>query len=1069
MSLTVYKSSAGSGKTFTLVKEYIKLVIDKPDNYKHILAITFTNKAANEMKSRILLYLAGLAGDEKSKVPDVLANEVMASLSIDKTTLKSRAAIALAKILHGYSNFAVSTIDSFVNKLVRNFARELKLPLNFDLELDEGKLIGKSIELLLNKVGTDASLTQTLVQFVAEKMQDEKSWDIERELRNFTKILLKESSVSVIDELKTLDAAAYIKISHQLASQIKTLETEMSKPGLEAMRQIEAHQLLAEAFAYGKSGIYSFFNRVAALDFSKAKANSNKNIDKMLETGKWISGKCEAPAAMAIERMQGNLEALYLQITANSEIKLPKFFLFKLIHQNIYPMAVLGEIEKVMEEFRENENIVHISEFNKRIAAIISSEPVPFIYERLGEKYHHFLLDEFQDTSVLQWQNLLPLIENSLAGNHFNMIVGDGKQAIYRWRSGEVEQFVALPKIYQRANDAVSAQREALLIKHFDEQLLGINYRSRQEIVNFNNHFFEFAAGHLSENLQSIYHQQKQEALADAFGGLVHLEFLKTRELDKEQALLMELERVKSLVQQLSSEYALNEITILTRKNDDANLVALHLIENNIPVVTSEALMLSSSPEVCFVISILKYLNDPTQKVVLAEILLFLSQKHRLKSEHLHQIFENCREMHPEKPECLSLEKILENDFSIQWKNLQAGNSNLYELVENINRLFDLNPKNSNPFLRFFSDTILEFNKLNDENLSNFLDYWDEKGRSQSIIIPESTQAVRVMTIHKAKGLQFPVVIYPFTDGMNKLGINEFWIQPEIDEIPEMKTALVKSTKMLDETKFARLRTEETAKSFLDLLNVLYVAMTRPSERIFVLLRDKHDDKGKWKLGNYFYDEADLFYHYLIQNELWKDDQPIYKFGHTGNRISKQTTRSKEADSPLQNVKTKKGKWHKLATIAYKREAGGAGKNRDYGLMVHQVLSKIRTSEDIPRAVNQIVVEGLLKADLKAQFAAEVGKIVASPKLKDIFDATKTIFSEKEILLSDGRILRPDRIVIDENCASIIDYKTGKANEDHKKQVNEYAAALQEMNYKNIEKNLVYLDFDKNEIERLSW
>jgi len=1075
MSLVVYKSSAGSGKTFTLVKEYLKLVIENPDNYKHILAITFTNKAANEMKSRILTSLATLAGNSKGNdsLLVLLAAELKNALPVDDSSLQQRASLALVNILHGYSGFAVSTIDSFVNKLVRNFARELKLPVNFDLELDENKLITKSIELLLDKVGTDTDLTHTLVQFVESKMEDEKSWDIERELRTFTKILLKENSVNALHHIRQLEAGTYIKISKQLAILIHDAEDVMSRPGIEAMQLIQSANLSAGDFAYGNSGIFSFFKRIAIKDFSRAIHTSNQNIVKMLNTGKWTSGKCEQPAIVAIENIQDQLSAKLDIIVQNAGQLLPKYNLFTLIHQNIYPTAVLSEIEKVMGEFRENENIVHISEFNKRIADIVGSEPVPFIYERIGEKYHHFLVDEFQDTSLLQWQNLLPLFENSLAGNYFNMIVGDGKQAIYRWRNGEVEQFAALPKIYNRPDNVLSQQRETLLGQHFDEKFLTTNYRSRKEIVEFNNEFFEVAAQQLSENLQKIYHNQKQQVNPEAIGGLVHIEFLEVREPDSETFEHLELERIRAIVEDLQTTFNLNEISILTRTNGNASLIARHLIDNNISVVTNEALLLSSSHEVRFIISLLRFLNDPAEPTVIAEILLFLIEKTNRPSFVLHELLNGCSEIYPHRQGTNSLEFIIRRQLHFEFDRVQLQNCSLYEMVEKIVRNFELNETEDNPFIRFFRDAILEFNSKNDENSDDFLTYWDEIGKDKSIVIPEETEAVRVMTIHKAKGLQFPVVIYPFANGNDKLGLNEFWIEPELEELPLLKTALVKATKTLEETKFASLRQKETEKSFLDLLNVLYVAMTRPVERMYVLLHDKHNAAGKWNNAKAFNDVADLFHNYLQQKELWEKQKPIYTFGHTGDRISNEKSTLKKTDDQWQEIKLEKGNWQQTAVVRIKTvenpDIETTDNNRNRGIMIHYILAKIKTHDDIPDALDEAIVEGMLPVASKYQLISELNQILSSPAILSFYDRKKKIFTEKEIILKNGQTLRPDRIVIDTGETAVIDYKTGKKDANHKNQVEAYALALHEMDYTNIKKYLVYIALDEHKVEVISW
>lgn len=1094
MSLAVYKSSAGSGKTFTLVKEYIKLVIDNPDNYKHILAITFTNKAANEMKSRILAYLSGMAyGNEPKyqKMTDLLESEIHEVLNLEATTIRERAKQALGNILHGYSNFAVSTIDKFVLLLVRSFTRELRLPINFDVELDEKTLIRKSIELLLGKVGSDQNLTRALVQFVESKIEDEKSWDIEKELRSFAKILLRESSVNAIEEIKNLETSDYIKISKQLSVLIKEHEEAMSKPGLEAMELFRQNNIAKGDTAYSTGGVYFFFKRFAEKDFTKPEPNTN--VVKMLESGNWASGKCDSSKKIILENLIPELVVLLETASSQAEKLIPEYNLLKLIHQNIYPTAVFGEIEKVMEEFRENENIVHISEFNKRIASIVNSEPIPFIYERIGEKYHHYMVDEFQDTSLLQWQNLLPLYENSLSNNNFNMIVGDGKQAIYRWRNGEVEQFAALPKIFNKPEGAVADIRQQALINHYNEKSLNRNYRTRKEVVEFNNAFFKEASQNLPERLQKIYcasnpdHPeqellfQEQDVDANDIGGSVQVEFLKLKQpeneepLSKEETLEIELERIRSIIEDdlLPSSYQLNEITILTRTNNDAGNVARHLIENGINVVTNEALLLSASNNVHFIINLLRFLNDPVNSTVIADILIFLLEKTNRPPNEIHDLLLSAKEIHPGKPNTKHLENIIQDDFGFPFKTNRIKALNLYETAESMVRLFGLNDAGSDPFIRFFMDTILEFTTKNEESLDDFLEYWDEKGSQKSIVIPEETDAVKVMTIHKAKGLEFPVVIYPFANGSNKPGVNEFWIEPEISAIPQLKTALVNGTLLLNETKFAHVRQAEIEKSFLDLLNVLYVAMTRPSERMYVILHDKQGTSGEWKDGNNFLDVADLFHQFLQNNNLWQNEQDVYNFGYEGGRIKKQKEEAKKTASELYSVKLDKGSWRNKANLSFV-----SSKNWDFdsiealkdrGILLHNIMARIKTEDDVDKAINQAIIEGLIQENEKENLRADISKIISTPEILPFFDQHKTIINEKEILLNNGDILRPDRIVVDNDETAVIDYKTGKKDIKHRDQVETYANALSSMGYKNLNKYLIYLNIENRTAEVVNW
>ena len=491
MNFTVYKSSAGSGKTYTLVREYLKLVLTEPHKFRHILAITFTNKAANEMKQRIinsLKEISDFSSFSGSIAVKFMLPELEKETGLDRNSISENAGKVLELILHNYSDFAICTIDSFVHRIIRSFAFDLHLPLNFEVEVDTDDLIAKVIDILISNVGTDEKLTRMLINFTQSKTDDEKSWHIENDLTEIAKILTKEDGQIHIEKLKKLNLDDFSQINRQVNTIIRRFENTLTDYAKDADNLIKSKGIPHQAFYRGSSGICKYFEYLVNKRFDKVLPNSY--VIKTIEEDKWYSGKANTNEKAAIDEIKENIRLAYERITEYIDKHYPKYVILNEIRKNLYPVAVLNEIEKVMDDYKSENNIVLISEFNKRIADIVLSEPVPFIYERLGEKYKHFLIDEFQDTSVLQWLNLLPLIDNSLSEGNFNMVVGDGKQAIYRWRSGEVEQFAKLPKIYKKKDDPVLIQREQSLERNYQPEVLEHNYRSKAEIVNFNNDFF---------------------------------------------------------------------------------------------------------------------------------------------------------------------------------------------------------------------------------------------------------------------------------------------------------------------------------------------------------------------------------------------------------------------------------------------------------------------------------------------------------------------------------------------------------------------------------------------------
>ncbi|MDD2633515.1 MAG: UvrD-helicase domain-containing protein [Bacteroidales bacterium] len=1074
MSFTIYKSSAGSGKTYTLVKEYLNLVMQQPEDYRHILAITFTNKAAAEMKDRILQYLAlmayGATNDKDRGMLAGLSAHYSELIQGDTAAVQARAQLVLGNILHDYSNFAIGTIDSFVQSIVRSFARELKLPAGFEVELNAENLLRKSIDALLSKAGVEPQLTTLLVSFIKTKMEDEKSWNIEGEIFKFGKIMLREDSQLAADKLRHLSISDFRQIEQQLSKHCASIQNKIKAPAAEAMKLLTQNGITDWMMSHGSSGIYSYFNRIANGDFSKPEPNSY--VSKLFDSKTWHSGKCPPDKRLVIETLQPDLDRLLHITAATIQDQLPHYKLYQLVLNHIYEMALLNEIEKVMQDFRDNENIVHISEFNKRIATIVQREPVPFIYERIGEKFRHFLIDEFQDTSVLQWHNMLPLLENSLASNHFNMIVGDGKQAIYRFRNGDVEQFAALPGLLHHHGDPIMLARENLLRHHCKELELDTNYRSFKEVVGFNNDFFDFAKQLMPENLQTIYDCSPQKVDEKKTGGSVDIHFLKFEKNEtetgadaKEEKNQQWMAAIMEQVQKQLHTFRPGQIAILTRKNKQASDIAQHLTYNGISVVTSEALLLTSSPEVNFIIALLRFINDKTNKINIGEMLAYLFSRHPEKIAGFDQLLNLSLDINNKNPQGLSLSALLHEVFGYDIDFPKLASLSLTDLVHEVIRVFELSEGGSNDFVRFFIDIIIKYTVTNPEGIPDFLRFWEEECSDKSIVVPETMQAVTVMTIHKAKGLQFPVVIMPYADIKSK-NFGEFlWIDPELQPETPLPMALVTTGNLLKESSHSEINEAESGKSKLDVLNVLYVAMTRPVNRLVVMMESKAKEDGVWKPSETLLDGADIFYQYLESKGLWDAEKLQYHFGADVSEDYKLEIKAPEHDESTAE-RLQAGRWREKLSIRYRApefwEGAAPDRRRDRGIMMHHLLSQINTSADIPGAIEQAVMQGLLAAGEKEAIAKSLDQLVSHSTLAQYFAPGAEVMTERDILLSDGHALRPDRVVKLPSGTAVIDYKTGKENPMHQQQMETYAAALRDMGMTEVVPWLVYLPSDEH-------
>lgn len=1051
-NFTVYKSSAGSGKTFTLVKEYLALALTDPHNplqaYKHILAITFTKKAAAEMKERISKALKELSQDDYSTLSGGTQTLLKAlkehvrlnsAYPLEDETIRKRSQRILTAILHNYSDFAIGTIDSFVHKVVRTFAFDLKIPMSFEIEMDNERLLSQAIDLLIAQIGNDEQLTKALVEFTESKTDNDKSWHIENDLKKFAQHLLKEEGSIYIEKLKELRVEDFFRIKDELFAELKKFENSVKANAGKAIQLIRQQGLTAKEFYYGDKGIVAYFERL--MNGKMEAINPNTYVQATVGDDKWYGGKITTEEKAAVDAVKYSLLNYFNEIQTIKDNDYADYIVFKLINRDIYSLAVLNEIEKLLNEYKTQNNLIHISEFNKMIAKIVLNEPIPFIYERLGERYSNYLIDEFQDTSVLQFQNLLPLIDNSLAAGHFTMLVGDGKQAIYRWRGGEVEQFAMLPKVYAHNDNPLVIEREAALVRNYDPRVLDKNYRSKREVIEFNNDVFRLLSSRLNEKYRRIYDRQEQGFNEHNTGGFVQVEFItEEKELSREQHMNRTLETILQLQQ---DQYKLKDIVILVRKNTDGSAIANFLTKNKIPVISSDSLLLNNSPEINFIHAILKYLVNSTDTIAQAEIIEYLVKMNYLGQTTLDEMLI--------LKQVIGLPAIFERT-GISFHTDYFSKLALYELCEALIRIFKLN-KQPNVYLQFFLDEVLNYTTKKNNNLKDFIDYWEDKREDASLIVPEGMDAVSIMTIHRSKGLEFPAVILPFLDSRVDKGKQDLWIDLENEKIPELVSAIVPTTQELLETPYGYLYEEEMNKSLLDNLNVLYVALTRAEERIYAFTGKpgKTIDKPS--------NVTDMFAGYFQDAGLWKETQTMYTFGtpvphqpsHKHAPVLNHTLNTFNSNQWRDQIKMRAAApsiWNtQMAEI-----------KKDYGVMVHTALSRIKTQADVRTALNSMLQEGLITAEEQIKLSETITKIITLPGLKPHFLPGSLVKNEAEIITETGELFRPDRVVISGNTAVIIDYKTGGEKTAHKRQIIQYAELLTKMGYEIKEKLVVYIE-----------
>lgn len=1015
MSFTVYRSSAGSGKTFTLVKEYLKIALSDdmvpPRQFRHIIAITFTNKAAAEMKERVIRSLKLLS--ENDPASGAMAKAISEETYISRDEIATRAKNLLESILHQYSDLSIGTIDSFVHRIIRTFSHDLSLPFNFEIEIDEEKLQTQAIDLLLSEAGSDSELSRFLIDYSAQQVDGEKHWNIAKDLLEFTKNFLKEENAPYLEKLDKLSLADFIEIRASLIARINAMEAKLSACGKEGVELMKANGITMKDLYQGDKGVSRYFYDLATL--AEDRLEPNKNVLTTLHENKWYSKTTPGETVQRIESVKDSLSSILENAVNIIDSGFADYILCKLVMRNLNAMALGKEIRHRLSFIKKEGNVILIGELNELISAIVRDQPSPFIYERIGVRYRNFLIDEFQDTSSLQWQNVLPLIHNSLSEGNFNLIVGDGKQAIYRWRGGDVMQFRQLPAVHNEENNPIIKERASLLKSNYSEKQLTRNFRSKTELIAFNNSFFSGIAETLPPLLGTIYENHIQESDPANKGGAVSILFMPGEEKKKKDS---ESDRCIAQIHQLKKEgFQYRDIAILFRSNAQGAILANRFEQEGIPVVSQESLLISNSVHVRLLVSAAMAIHDPQNKLGIAGIARALFE---MKSIDLMETLES------------------RSFYAGQFRGLPV-----YEMMEALIRYFQLD-QTGEAYLTGFLDEVHQYSQRFGNSLGDFLEWWEERSQKAAVGTAEGSDAVTLMTIHKAKGLEFPAVILPYCNWEIDMLSDTLWIDLKEKGIDKLETALVNTSKKLEKTSFALQYNLEKERTLLDNINVLYVALTRASERMIILTSVP---AGRKRLSQYFIN-------YLNAIGKWEPAKLHYHFG------AEVTTRKSLPVKPVaEPVNQISGTWRDRLFLRqrYRHEgfATGMKNTRTRGILIHAALAEMETADDRAKAVDVLVKKGLLPAEQKEELMQELNRILANKDVAELFsfpDSKK----EKDILLPGGDILRPDRFINLGEKAILVDFKTGAEREADVQQMEGYRLALTDLGYKNLEIRLVY-------------
>ncbi|MEO6178089.1 MAG: UvrD-helicase domain-containing protein [Flavobacterium circumlabens] len=1042
-SFSIYDASAGSGKTYTLVKEYLKIILSSPKNdaYRNILAITFTNKAVHEMKSRIVGSLSEFTKDEPSAKAMDLMEDLSRETGLSIIKIKTKSQSIIKHLIHNYAAFDISTIDKFTHKVIRAFAHDLNLPMTFEVTLDTENLLVEAVDAIIAQAGQDETLTKLLIDFTMEKTDDDKSWDVSREILETGRLVLNENNRNEISHFQDKSIEEFVAIKKKMSVLCADLEKENTGFAIQTLELIDKNGIDLKSFSRG-----TFPNHLESIRDGKFNPR-NKTFHEFED----IAINKTASDRALIENLIPELLLTLAKIYKNFE----KRDFYKAFLKNITPLSLLNTVSNELAKIQSEQNILSISEFNAIIHREIQNQPAPFIYERLGERYRHFFIDEFQDTSEMQWQNLIPLIDNALSGqDDFGnkgtlMIVGDPKQSIYRWRGGKAEQFIELSK---EANPFANPDKK---LEH-----LNTNYRSYSEVIDFNNAFFKLISTEFSnEDYKDLYENHSFQNPNSKKGGYVNISFLPIIEkndfADEEEVAeksdLYVLATLNTILKVVREGFEYKDIVILTRKRGQGIDIANYLTEQNIPLLSSETLMIQNATEVRLIVHLLKYLNNSADLESKANFLHFLGTT--LETEiPIHDFIANGMAQRFES----DFENwLLTFDVSLSFEDIRK--KSLYEAVEIIIAKFIL-PSEGNAYVQFFLDIVLERDIRNQAGIADFLGYWDKNAEKFSIPSPEGNNAVRIMTIHKSKGLEFPVVIMPFAEeDYNRKPKDKLWLDTEEADLGVPKALIDNSSAVegFGESASAVFNLKKQ-EELLDNINVLYVALTRAEEQLYVISQSLKERKD----GEFPNNMASFFIKYLIHKGIYDPEKTEYDFG---NKI-KLSPPTKKVDLVKVIPMVAEVLNPKNIKIA-QREALMWGTHQQeaisYGNVIHEILAFVKDKTDVDLAVTKALENGLITFDQTEKVLETLHEIVNHPELSMCFNGNDKILNEQTIVQKEGKILKPDRIVLTKNKeAYLLDYKTGVSNAKYTKQIQEYQDAIEDLGYKVLKRALVYIGTD---------
>ncbi|ADQ79888.1 UvrD/REP helicase [Paludibacter propionicigenes WB4] len=1068
--LNIYRASAGSGKTYRLTQDYIHLLFDarRERTHRRILAVTFTNKATDEMKTRILKELLALSQGEKS---DYRAGLISKDYPTDEG-VNAKAKKILTGILHDYSSFSISTIDRFFQQVIRSFARDIGVHGGYNLELDNTATLEQSVDNLFLDLSKDENkqLLQWLTAYAEERIEQSESWNMRNNIMELGREIFKESyQHKAEDTNRKLHEREFLTNYRKSLREIKTtFEAKVKQTATDGLNIMARNGLTHDDFAYkttttleklvkGKLEISARFTGFAddvTNCYTKSKPQEVKSaIESAYSNG---LGKC------------------FQQIVELLNVGIVEYNSALMVLKHINTLGILSDLAVQIKKLTDEQNTMLISDSNMLLNKIIDNSDTPFVYEKTGITIDNFMIDEFQDTSTLQWKNFHPLMANSLSAGKFNLVVGDVKQSIYRWRNSDWKLLDE-----QILNDFRPEQ--------IHEENLETNWRSDKNIIDFNNSFFRRAASllqsKLNENLEAVlpvypslealkhkiehaYANIHQQTSPKAGTGSVQINFIDSDENEagwKAES----LQRLPAMLEDLQSRgYRPADICILVRKNDEEQQVIHRLLSYKTTaeakpgfcydIMGNEGLLIGAAASVRFVLGILQLFVNPADSIqrTIVNYEYARGRQHKSENEALNACFvtEN------------SNENILSALFSDEENERlkQVQHSSLFDMVEQIISLFGIGSwHNEAVFVQAFQDVVFRYTTGKTADLNSFLTWWKKNGGKQCISTPDNQNAMRIMTVHKSKGLDFKVVIMPFCDwDLDSRMRNILWCEPTVAPFNELPLLPIEYGSKLGKSIFAENYFDEQMHLFIDSLNIVYVAFTRAKNELICMA--PAPKKELESLSNINSLSALLTTCFTVETPgLDNEIIPLSKFYDGTTKVFSlgEPTQAAYNDAKGADNNEKINSYPSVSStdrlrirhqsLDYLLENQQLTDSRlNYGLIMHDILRNITHKADQQKAILSMIREGRISESEAETVEVEMEKFWNLPQTNDWFATDTRVLNEITILTPRGEQYRPDRVVINGNKATIVDYKFGdKESKTYIQQVKQYMNLIAEMGY----------------------